>query len=116
MNSLNEMGMRKPTTSFNVQHLNKCLGIIQAEMGANFEKEGVKNTVRYEEKPGVNDACIITFTKPLRDETGRNYMDKAESYLRGAKLNLASIPADPEILSSLASIAYCIDYDNAIKI
>ena len=27
MNNLNEMGMRKPTTSFNVQHLNKCLGI-----------------------------------------------------------------------------------------
>lgn len=113
MTNLTELGMRKPTTSFNVQHLNKCLGIIQAEMGANFEKEGVKDTVHYEEKPGVNEACIITFTKPLRDETGRNYMDKAESYLRGAKLNLASIQADPEILSSLASIAYCIDYDNA---
>lgn len=110
---IKEMGMRKPTTSFNVQHINKCLGIIQAEMGANFEKEGIKNTVRYEEKPGVNDTCIITFTKPLRDETGRNYMDKAESYLRGAKLNLASIPGDPEILSSLASIANCLEYDYA---
>ena len=59
---LNEMGMRKPSTSFNVQHLNKCLGIIQAEMGANFGKEGIKAEVHYEEKPGVNEACIITFT------------------------------------------------------
>lgn len=110
---ITEMGMRKPTTSFNAQHINKCLRIIQAEMKANFEKEGIRDTVRYEEKPGVNETCIITFTKPLRDDTGKNYMDKAENYLRGSNLNLASILGDPETLSSLASIAYCLEYDNA---
>jgi hypothetical protein len=110
---ISEMGMRKPTTSFDVKQINKCLGLIQAEMKANFEKEGIEDTVHYEEKPGVNETCIITFTKPLRDDTGKNYMDKAEGYLRGAKINLASIPGDPEILSSIASIAACLDYDNA---
>lgn len=110
---IKEMGMRKPTTSFNVPHMNKCISIINGEMEANFEKPGLKSEIIYEEKPGNQDTCAIEFTKPLIDANGKNYQAEAEKYLRGAKINLSKISGDPEILSAIASIANCIDYDNA---
>lgn len=110
---IKEMGMRPSTTTFNVKYINGLLGIINAEMKDNFDKLALKPEIRYEEKPGQQDTCIITFNHTLIDANGKYYDSEAEKYLRGAKINLSKISGDPEALSAIASIRNCLDYDNA---
>ena len=109
---IKEMGMRKLTTKFNPPHINKLIRIINEDIKAAFGKNGLKPEVTFDEKPN-QDTCYIEFEKPLINGYGKNFIIEAENYLRGEKVDLTKIFGDPEILSAIASIAYCIDYDNA---
>ena len=105
-----EMGMRKLTTKFNPPHINKLIRIINEDIKAAFGKNGLKPEVTFDEKPN-QDTCYIEFEKPLVDDYGKNFIVEAENYLKGEKVELTKISGDPETLSAIASIAYCIDYD-----
>lgn len=107
---IKEMGMRKLTTKFNPPHINKLIRIINEDIKAAFGKNGLKPEVTFDEKLN-QDTCYIEFEKPLVDDYGKNFIVEAENYLKGEKVELTKISGDPETLSAIASIAYCIDYD-----
>lgn len=107
---IKEMGMRKLSTIFNPPHINKLIRIINKDIKAAFGKNGLKPEVTFDEKLN-QDTCYIEFEKPLVDDYGKNFIVEAENYLKGEKVELTKISGDPETLSAIASIAYCIDYD-----
>lgn len=109
---IKEMGMRNLITKFNPPHINKLIRIINEDIKAAFGKNGLKPEVTFDEKLN-QDTCYIEFEKPLVDNYGKNFIVEAENYLRGGKVDLTKISGDPETLSAIASIAYCIDYDKA---
>ena len=109
---IKEMGMRNLITKFNPPHINKLIRIINEDIKAAFDENGLKPEVTFDEKLN-QDTCYIEFEKPLVNAYGKNFIVEAENYLRGEKVDLTKISGNPETLSAIASIAYCIDYDNA---
>lgn len=109
---IKEMGMRNLITKFNPPHINKLIRIINEDIKAAFGENGLKPEVTFDEKLN-QDTCYIEFEKPLVNAYGKNFIVEAENYLRGEKVDLTKISGDPETLSAIASIAYCIDYDKA---
>lgn len=113
LRQLKEMGLRSYEPSFDVRSIKKIVNYINDEMNLNFNKKSLVDNVILPKEPGEINYCSIVLLKPLVDINGKSFADIAQNYLRGAKINLSKIAADSEILSTIATIAKCIEYDDA---